>query len=188
MILHGFASYGRAQYSFVLRHKGRGVAINHLAPRWDELQRLGLAPPAPPSVPRAMGSAKAPGGSDPRATSTGKPCAVFEPNMAWRWLMDTGCGSDLIRALDAAACSSQLGRGLARALNTANGSAKAKSTTRLHVAELGQAAVLCVQPRAPPALTTGRRCVCEGFSFIWKAGELPYTARPDGVIVPPSGE
>ena len=54
----------------------------------------------------------------------------------------------------------------------------------LRIDELGHTALLCVLPSTPPVLTIGRRCMREGFSFIWKAGELPYMIRPDGLIVP----
>ena len=121
---------------------------------------------------------------DAPVISLAEPCAVLEPNTVARWLMDTGRGSGLIGVHDAHACAgTTFGRGPPQSFNTANGTVKTRDTALTHIAELGQTAALCVLPSTPAVLSTGRRCVHEGYSFVWPAGELPYLVRPDGLLV-----
>ena len=69
-------------------------------------------------------------------------------------------------------------------INTANGPASAKGAVltkipgmdeEVHAVELGD---------TPPLLSVGRRCLNEGYSFIWIAGRPPYFVTKEGMILP----
>ena len=51
------------------------------------------------------------------------------------------------------------------------------------VKELEQWTKAWVLDNTPAVLSLGRRCMKEGYSFVWLRGEVPYFIRPDGLIV-----
>ena len=99
--------------------------------------------------------------------------------------MDTGCGTGLISQKDVDRCAlDTFHKGKPLALNTAGGPAETSLRAQLHIAEIEQTASASVLPDTPAVLTIGRRCMHEGFSFIWPDGKSPYLIRPDGIIAP----
>jgi hypothetical protein len=40
-----------------------------------------------------------------------------------------------------------------------------------------------VLPNSPPLMSLGRRCMRDGFSFVWIAGQKPYVVRPGGKVI-----
>ena len=36
----------------------------------------------------------------------------------------------------------------------------------------------------PPLLSVGRRCLTDGYSFVWLSGKNPYFVTNDGAIIP----
>jgi hypothetical protein len=100
-------------------------------------------------------------------------------------LMDTGCASDLISQKDADRCAPDARHdGQPFTFNTAGGVVRSRRRAAIPVLELEQTASLCVLPSTPSVLTIGRRCMHEGYSFVWLAGRKPYLLRPDGLAVP----
>ena len=53
----------------------------------------------------------------------------------------------------------------------------------IRVSEVDENVRASILPSTPAALSIGRRCVREGFSFVWKSSEPPYVIRLDGMIV-----
>ena len=69
-------------------------------------------------------------------------------------------------------------------INTANGPAESKGAVltkipgmaeEVHAVELGD---------TPPLLSVGRRCLNEGYSFVWIAGRNPYFVTKEGMMLP----
>jgi hypothetical protein len=100
------------------------------------------------------------------------------------WLIDTGCGHDLVSMKD-------LGVDMANILvadrplpfNTANGKTKATEQAPLYCAELDEELLPDILGSAPAVLSVGKRCMHLGYSCIWLAGQKPYFVTPGGTIV-----
>ena len=64
---------------------------------------------------------------------------------------------------------------------TANGVVKSDHEVPLYIAELDEKCYPYILKNTPDVLTMGRRCMCDGYSFVWKAHpNRPYFRRPDG--------
>ena len=96
------------------------------------------------------------------------------------WLVDSGCGHDLISKrevadsqLDQEQCDNPMG------FNTANGSTVAHNVAPLYIDELNCNISPYVLPSTPAVVSMGKRCGHEGYSFIWMDGKCPYFITPD---------
>ena len=97
------------------------------------------------------------------------------------WLVDTGCGHDLVSREHARA----LKRGVKRASKpiqfaTANGSTDATEVLELFINEFNQEIEPYILENSPDVISVGMRCMKYGFSFIWPSGSPPYFIIPDG--------
>ena len=101
------------------------------------------------------------------------------PNM---WIMDTGCGFDLISkaGLSTAAKKKIKHARQAIRLQAAGGSVKADMILPLHSPALKRDVEPLVLSQTPSVLSLGRRCMDEGFSFWWESGKFPIITLPDG--------
>ncbi len=95
-----------------------------------------------------------------------------------RWVADTGCGHDLIPRSVAAKHGLPLmsapGDGLS--FTTANGRTEAAEVTDVEVQELDEVASPYILEATPPVLSVGARCMLHEFTFIWLAGECPFSS------------
>ena len=66
---------------------------------------------------------------------------------------------------------------------TANGTVTARESLDISIKEMGLDMSGYILPNAPPLMSLGRRCLRDGFSFVWIANQRPYFVRPDGKIV-----
>ena len=107
--MDGYASYGRSRFSFTIRHRDRTKAIEWLAPRWDDYRHVGNVPADPASALRHT-IAELPNVPNLVPRKSADACPVFELGTVPRWLMDTGCGFDLVSESDALSCKMALGR------------------------------------------------------------------------------
>ena len=99
-------------------------------------------------------------------------------------MIDSGCGYDLIGAQDADRYPGALRATSAEVqFTTANGATTSRATINLQVDELRQGVSRRILASTPAVLSLGRRCMHEGFSFVWPSGETPYLILPDGMIV-----
>ena len=96
------------------------------------------------------------------------------------WLVDSGCGHDLISrgevessGLDCEDCQDHV------RFSTANGSATARQVAPLFIDELGCNVSPYVLPSTPAVVSMGKRCMYEGYSFVWMDGKSPYFITPD---------
>ncbi len=94
------------------------------------------------------------------------------------WLMDTGCGHDLVDQVSAKGCSLRSAKKLN--FGTANGSVLAQTVATFQRGELNQEFDPRVLPSTPRVLSIGRRCMEEGCSFAWSAGKAPVLYLSSG--------
>ena len=100
------------------------------------------------------------------------------PKVKW-WLMDTGCGFDLVDH----GVTAKLKRHVRPVderllLNIANGELEVRKQIDLKIPELGEQVTALVLPSTPSVLSIGRRCMREGFRFEWKPYSTPYPDHP----------
>ncbi len=100
------------------------------------------------------------------------------------WLIDTGCGHDLVNRKDLKKIAAKLMLSLTPlTFNTANGKTKATQQAQLYCKELKEHLQPHVLESTPPVLSVGKRCMDMGYSFVWLQGRNPYFICPDGKIV-----
>ena len=112
------------------------------------------------------------------------PAKLGRAGIVTLWLIDTGCGHDLVSMKD-------LGADMAHILvadrpltfNTANGKTKATEQAPLYCSELDEELWPYILGSTPTVLSVGKRCMHLGYSFIWLAGQKPYFVTPGGTIV-----
>ena len=97
------------------------------------------------------------------------------------WLVDTGCGFDLVSRDHARA----LKRWIKRASKpvqfaTANGTTDAKEVLELFIDEFNHEIEPFILENTPDVISVGMRCMKYGLSFIWPSGLSPYFVLPDG--------
>ena len=102
------------------------------------------------------------------------------------WLIDTGCGFDLLsksQCEDWTLASAQhLTQGIC--LNTANGQTRTTSFAEVPVAPLEDTPKpLLLEGKSPAVLSVGYRCMTKGYSFHWPAGKRPYFVQPSGSTI-----
>jgi hypothetical protein len=98
------------------------------------------------------------------------------------WLMDTGCAHDLIgKKMAEGYTTSRLPRPFT--FTTANGSVKSYQSVPMQSDSLECSINPFLLPETPAVLSVGRRCMEEGYSFIWRAGEAPYLETPTGACI-----
>ena len=100
------------------------------------------------------------------------------------WLVDTGCGSDLIDKYEVR----NLKRFVTRAAKpitfvTANGRTSANDVARLFVEEFGEQIQPYILDSTPAVVSVGLRCAKLGYSFIWPASGPPYFILRNGNLV-----
>ena len=92
-----------------------------------------------------------------------------------RWLVDTGSAHDIARDSAIRNCpqwKTEMREPLA--LSTANGVMHAREVCNLSVPSLAIDIEAVILPSTPCLLSVGRRCMEEGFTFVWKAKRPPY--------------
>ncbi len=101
-----------------------------------------------------------------------------------RWLMDTGCGHDLI--------NDRMAQGLnVRTLTkegrlvfaTANGRIESRNVVPVMCKEFNQVIQPYLLRETPPVLSIGKRCMEQGCTFHWEAGRNPIMTNPEGLVV-----
>ena len=102
-----------------------------------------------------------------------------------RWLVDTGCGYDLVSKEHTASIRRWVRKAVhPRTFQTANGVTTTEKVARMTVGEFGEEVAPYILDSTPPVLSVGYRCMNLGYSFIWPKGEDPYLLLPNGSICP----
>jgi len=126
------------------------------------------------------GSASAP------AVSGNRPSETVGTAKNTRWLIDSGCGWDLVDQRNVAhmlGARQQIRSG--PKLWTANGIVQPDSKVMIHIPVLDDNYTPLVMQDSPDVLSLGRRCMDEGYSFRWdaKGPTRPYLVTPQGTVV-----
>ena len=98
--------------------------------------------------------------------------------------MDTGCGSDLIsraKVEDHKMRRSKAMRPIQ--LQIANGNTKGVEVVTTNIVEFDESVEPYVLPDTPSVLSIGRRCMHEGYHFVWFSGKHPHLTTPSGKLV-----
>ena len=96
-----------------------------------------------------------------------------------KWLMDTGCGHDLIGRAKAKSLGVDIIQGDDEIVfSTANGSTSTSDVAEIVVGELDETVKPHVLDETPTVLSIGRRCMKMGYAFHWTPGKLPFMVTP----------
>ena len=100
------------------------------------------------------------------------------------WLVDTGCGSDLIEKSEIRNLKPFVAHAAKTiTFHTANGPTTATEIVRLFVEEFGEEIKPYILDSTPAVVSVGLRCMKKGYTFIWPARSLPYFILPNGNLV-----
>ena len=100
------------------------------------------------------------------------------------WLMDTGCGFDLIQRSDLREDALRVSPIAAPvSLATANGEVRVTEDAKVPVGCGIPAIEALVLDSTPAVLSIGRRCMREGYTFEWHPYQAPTLRNPDGFVV-----
>ena len=116
--------------------------------------------------------------------SEGEDSASAADQEGHQWIMGTGCGSDLISR--AKVEDHKLRRSKAKnpiQFQTANGNTKGTEVVNMNIVEFEEDVEPYVLPDTPSVLSIGRRCMHEGYHFIWLANKHPYMITPSRKLV-----
>ena len=102
-----------------------------------------------------------------------------------RWIADTGCVDDLIGHndmtpqdwVDVEPAPDAL------CLHSANGPVCANQMISYQCQTTGEVIDALIMKDSPPVLSIGRRCMQDGWSFVWEAYDAPYVILPSGKII-----
>ena len=158
------------------------IAASPLAPVFTMLSKLAkpfsvsaLTEQAISDLAASLGKA----GGDALAASSKKHVDIIKS-----WLIDTGCGHDLISRKDLQSLAVKITASLnPLTFNTANGQTVSTEAAHLYNKELKEELLPHVLSSTPPVLSVGRRCMEMGYSFVWLNGQAPNFICPDGMIV-----
>ena len=95
------------------------------------------------------------------------------------WLIDTGCGHDLI-GLEEIKALKRLFKAAGIPINfqTANGLTQAREQIELYVDELGETVEPYILSSTPGVLSVGKRCNQFGYTFLWIGDNCPCFMSP----------
>ena len=126
----------------------------------------------------------------------GEPKRVIEPDglvaasakskreMSEIWLVDTGCGHDLVSLSNAKSAKAELKR-LEKPVifQTANGDTPSTHVAPMFFSELNETIEPYVLAETPSVISVGKRTMNEGCSYVWKAGNNPYMITSDRKVI-----
>jgi len=97
------------------------------------------------------------------------------------WLIDTGCGHDLVARSAIKQISAHIGRSpFPLTFVTANGSTKTGQDILMRLPELRQSVSPYVLESTPSVLSVGMRCMKQGYTFLWYDNCMPVFISKDG--------
>ena len=100
------------------------------------------------------------------------------------WLVDTGCGHELVSANNA-----KLSKGKKITLESqvtfqiANGDAPSTHSSQIFIEELSEMIEPYILKDTPSVISVGDRTMNKGCSFLWIAGRNPYWITPEGKVI-----
>ena len=144
----------------------------------DEMMRV-VAMSGPSTYYLVPEATEIPCGFSDAKTSPASPSPRGEP--VRQWMLDSGSGNDLIQESLARKMGATLrNHPSAPSLQTANGVVRPEHQVALNIKELDETIELLVLQSTPSVLSLGRRCMEEGYTFVWEVGENPVLITPSG--------
>ena len=98
-----------------------------------------------------------------------------------KFLMDTGCGHDLIsqRNVEKHGLETLVSEE-AISFQTANGVTNTDLISNFQTESFAEPINAYVLDDTPSVLSVGKRCMKQGYGFVWPPGDNPFTINPDG--------
>ena len=118
---------------------------------------------------------------DPGNTTASAKARLGASNL---WLVDTGCGHDLVSANNA-----RLSKGQKITLEnqvtfqTASGDAPRTHSPQIFIEELNETVEPYILKDTPSVISVGDRTMNKGCSFLWIAGRNPYWITPEAKVI-----
>ena len=104
------------------------------------------------------------------------------------WIMDTGCGHDLVKESLVegyqTTCEYNGDKQRKIVFATANGKVSSQRVVPMRCNILNTVVAPYALPETPSVLSIGLRCMEQGYSFHWRAGQLLVLVTPCGSVVP----
>ena len=109
---------------------------------------------------------------------------MVQPTWIWskiKFLMDTGCGHDLIsqRKVEKHGLETLVSEE-AISFQTANGITNTDLISNFQTESFTEPINAYVLDDTPSVLSVGKRCMKQGYGFIWPPGENPFMINPEG--------
>ena len=179
-----FAPYGRRAGK---AHEGvKTVSITRrAAPHYSEItardfENMGECPFSSGYYPIFVGGPKRIANANENIAASAK----GKRDMLDLWLVDTGCGHDLVSSTNAKLSGGETRR-LDRAVifQTANGDTPSTHVAPIPFRELSETIEPDILKETPSVISVGDRTMNKGCSFVWKAGCNPYLITPDEKVI-----
>ena len=129
------------------------------------------------------------GGPDPEETSLHTENAIqtmafsaaaIKARAVKKWLVDTGCGHDLISRRELPTHGNCLKAAqVPITFDTANGETHTTEVADIFIKQLNADILPYVLEETPAAISVGYRCIELGYSFFWPNGATPYFVNPE---------
>ena len=111
--------------------------------------------------------------------------------IAWRsktmrrkWMIDSGCAMDLISERELLPEELAMAKRVKNIkFNTANGGTWSEKEVMFSIEPLLECVFVRLLKSTPAVLSMGMRCMGQGYSFHWPAGQSPIFVRPDRQVV-----
>ena len=109
---------------------------------------------------------------------------IPDHRMVVKWIVDSGCGHDLVSRKVLEGFLDLIFRATKPiTFNTANGLAPSYEMASIGVRELAMIVKAWVMESSPAVLSLGKRCLEEGYDFVWPRKGVPYFISPEGRII-----
>ena len=97
-----------------------------------------------------------------------------------RFILDSGSGHDLISARKAERMNLKKRTCDPIMFHTANGSTATQTEAEIDLGTFDVTSQAYVLDDTPSVMSLGKRCMGEGYSFIWPSGKMPFTITKNG--------
>ena len=97
-----------------------------------------------------------------------------------RFILDSGSGHDLISARKAERMNLKQRTCDPIMFHTANGSAATQTKAEIDLGTFDMTSHAYVLDDTPSVMSLGKRCMEEGYSFVWPSGKMPFMITKDG--------
>ena len=104
--------------------------------------------------------------------------------MRRKWMIDSGCAMDLISERELLPEELAMAKRVKNIkFNTANGGTWSEKEVMFSIEPLLECVFVRLLKSTPAVLSMGMRCMGQGYSFHWPAGQSPIFVRPDRQVV-----